>query len=156
MEVEMRPKRSMGLLMTVALAACSGSTGGSVPPSVVASAAPTAAASFGPAAAVVEAHGETPTSFFSPKTIDIKAGESVRVVDVGDTEHDFTIDVGGKVPTKPADQHIAVQIKVDLLSTTNQAPINLPPGTYMFYCSVSLGNGAGHAVNGMVGTITIH
>jgi len=37
-----------------------------------------------------------------------------------------------------------------------QAPINLPPGTYQFYCSISLGNGAGHAVNGMVGTITIH
>jgi len=152
----MRRKSSAVLLLSIALAACSGSTAASAPPSAVPSAAPTAAPSFGPAAVTVEAHGETPTSFFSPKQIDIKAGESLRVVDVGDTEHDFTIDVGGKVPTTKADQHIALQIPVDLVNTTNQAPINLPPGTYMFYCSVSLGNGAGHALNGMVGTITIH
>jgi plastocyanin len=151
-----RRKTSAVLLISVALAACSGSAGASAPPSATPSAAPTAAPSFGPAAVTVAAHGEDGGVSFTPKSIEIKAGDAVRLVDVGDTEHDFTIDVGGTVPTKPAEQHIALQIKVDLVNTVNQAAINLPPGTYKFYCSVSLGNGAGHAVNGMVGTITIH
>lgn len=138
----------------LAIAACSSASAPTAVPSATVSA--TAAASFGPAAVTIEAHGEDPSSFFSPKEVDVKAGDVLRVVDVGDTEHDFTIDVGGVVPTKPSDQHIALQIHVDLLNRTNQAPINLPPGTYKFYCSINLGNGSGHAVNGMVGTITVH
>ena len=53
--------------------------------------------------------------------------------------------------SKLADQHVALQIHVDLLNKTNQAAINVPPGTYKFYCSINLGLGAGHAANGMVG-----
>lgn len=138
----------------LATAACSSASAPTVLPSATVSA--TAAASFGPAAVTIEAYGEDPSSFFSPKEVDVKAGDVLEVDDVGDTEHDFTIDVGGVVPTRPADQHIALQIHVDLVNRTNQAPINLPPGTYKFYCSIGLGNGSGHAVNGMVGTITVH
>jgi plastocyanin len=156
----MRRRMSTVLLMSIALAACSGSTGASASPSAVPTAAPTAAptvaVTFGPAAALVQAYGETPDSFFEPKTIEVKAGDSIRVVEMGDSEHDFTIDVGGKIPTTKDEQHIAFQIAVDLVNKTNQAPINLPPGTYRFYCSISLGNVAGHAASGMVGTITIH
>jgi plastocyanin len=137
-----------------ALAGCSTAAPSNATPS--ATPVSTAVPSFGPAAVTIEAHGETPTSFFTPKQVVITAGDVLRLVDVGDTEHDFTIDVGGAVPTKPSDQHIAFQIHVDLLNRTNQAAINLPPGTYQFYCSISLGNVAGHAVNGMVGTITVH
>jgi plastocyanin len=149
--------RGAGALAVVALAfvaACSSTSAPTVSPSTTATAS--AAPSFGPANVTIEAHGEDPTSFFSPKQVDVKAGDVLRLVDVGDTEHDFTIDVGGAVPTKPSGQHIALQIHVDLLNKTNQAAINLPPGTYRFYCSINLGNGSGHAVNGMVGTITVH
>ncbi len=136
-----------------AIAGCSSASASKAPPSTTPAA--TAAPSFGPAAVTIEAHGENPTSFFTPKQVVINAGDVLQLVDVGDTEHDFTIDAGGVVPTKPSDQHIALQIHVDLLNTTNQAAINLSPGTYQFYCSISLGNGSGHAVNGMVGTITV-
>ena len=137
------PRFLLGMIVAV-LAGCSGT------------ATPTASPTLAPAAVSIDAHGETGGVSFSPKTIDIKSGDIVRLVDVGDTLHDFTIDVGGTVPAKPADQNIAVQISVDLLNKTNQAAINLPPGTYKFYCSVGLGTGAGHAANGMTGTITVH
>ena len=138
----------IGLVAIALMTGCSGQQAGPTP-------AATAEPTLAPAAVTVEAHGETGGTTFSPATIEIASGAIVRVVDVGDTNHDLTIDVGGKVPTKPADQHFAVQIKVDLAKTTNQAAITLPPGTYSFYCSVALGSGAGHAVNGMVGTITV-
>jgi plastocyanin len=93
---------------------------------------------------------------FSPAKIEVKAGDIVRLVDAGRVLHDLTIDVGGTVPSTPADQHVAVQIPVDLLNKTNQAAINLPPGTYKFYCSIDLGTPSSHAADGMIGTITIH
>ena len=145
------PRIVLGMVVAV-LAGCSGAAAPTASPTL----APTASPSFAPAAVSIAAHGEDGGVSFSPKTIDIKSGDIVRLVDVGDTLHDFTIDVGGTVPAKPADQHIAVQIPVDLLNRTNQAAINLPPGTYKFYCSVGLGSGAGHANNGMVGTLTVH
>jgi plastocyanin len=120
-------------------------------------AAPTAAPTLAPAAITIEARGgQTEPVRFSPPTFEINAGDIVRVVDAGDTEHDLTIDVGGGVPESTAQQDVSVQIHVDLLSTTNQAAINLPPGTYRFYCSIDLGRNIGHAKNGMVGTITVH
>jgi plastocyanin len=144
----MRPPIRLAIIVLIAAAGCSGVAAPTT--------APTIAPSLAPAAASIDAHGEDGGVSFSPKTIDIKAGDIVRLVDVGDTLHDLTIDVDGTVPAKPADQHIAVQIAVDLVNKTNQAAINLPPGTYKFYCSVGLGTGAGHANQGMVGTLTIH
>ena len=139
-----RPGWPAILIAAIAVAGCSGP------------AAPTATPTLAPAAVSIDAHGEDGGVSFSPATIEIKAEDIVRLVDVGDTLHDLTIDVDGTVPSKPPDQHIAVQIPVDLLNKTNQAAINLPPGTYKFYCSIGLGTGAGHAANGMTGTITIH
>jgi plastocyanin len=152
----MRPPTHLAIIVLVTAAGCSGSAAPTTAPTTAPTAARTVAPSFAPAAVTVYAHGEDGGVSFTPATIEIKAGDVLQLVDVGDTLHDFTIDVGGTVPKTPADQHIAVQIPVDLVNVTNQAAINLPPGTYKFYCSVSLGNGAGHAVNGMVGTITIH
>jgi len=143
----MRPSISLAVIFVVVAAGCS---------TAAPTAAPTAPPTLAPAAVSIDAHGEDGGVSFTPATIEINAGDIVRLVDVGDTLHDFTIDVGGAVPAKPADQHIAIQIAVDLVNKTNQAPVNLPPGTYKFYCSVGLGSGAGHANNGMVGTITIH
>lgn len=152
---------SVTILAVAIVIGCSGQTPSQAPAdasssaSASSTASATTATSFPPAAVTIDAHGEDETPAFTPATIDISSGDIVRIVDVGDTLHDFTIDVDGKVPTKPEEQHIALQIKVDLLNTTNQAPVDLPAGTYQFYCSVSLGNGAGHAINGMVGTITV-
>jgi plastocyanin len=153
----MKTRVASCLAASFAIALVAGCSSASAPSAAPSSASVvTLAASLPPAAVSIDAHGETPRSFFMPDKIDIKAGEMLRLVDVGDTLHDFTIDVGGAVPTKPADQHLAFQIKVDLLNTTKQEPVNLPPGTYQFYCSINLGNGSGHALNGMVGTITVH
>lgn len=141
--------RGLAIMAVVVVAGCAGTTG------------PKASPTFGPAAITIQAGAPGDDSSgallrFSPATFDIKAGDSVQVVDAGDTLHDFTIDASGAIPDKPAQQHIAVQISVNLIYKTNQAAINLPPGTYRFYCSIDLGNGAGHANNGMVGTITVH
>ena len=146
---------SVTILAAGTLIGCSGQTPSQARADASSTASATTATSFPPAAVTIDAHGEDETPAFTPATIDIGSGDIVRVVDVGDTLHDFTIDIDGKVPTKPEEQHIALQIKVDLLNTINQAPVDLPAGTYQFYCSVALGNGAGHAVNGMVGTITV-
>jgi len=136
---------AMSIVAVAALTGCAGAAG------------PTASPTLGPAAVTVEARGGfTANVAFSTKSIEIKSGDVVRLVNVGDVQHDFTIDVGGTVPETPADQHIALQIPVDLLNKTNQAAITLPPGTYQYYCSIDLGSGAGHANNGMFGTITVH
>lgn len=127
-------------------------------PTVAPTVAPTIAASPAPAAVAVEAQGgELGESLpkFAPSKIEVKAGDIVRLVDVGSVLHDLTIDVGGTVPTS-ADQHVAVQIPIDLLNKTNQAAINLPPGTYKFYCSIDLGTPSSHTADGMIGIITIH
>jgi plastocyanin len=141
---------SLGMIVAV-LAGCSGT------------AAPTASPTLAPAAITIEAQGpgapSDPAAIpvgFMPSTFEIQAGDIVRLVDAGDTEHDLTIDVGGGVPTTTAEQKVAVQIHVDLLNKTNQAAIDLPPGTYRFYCSIDLGRAVGHAKNGMVGTVTVH
>ncbi len=144
------------VLVSVA-AGCSAATGPRRPSaSPGAAPAATLAASLPPAAATIEAYGEDPQSYFAPAKVDVTAGDVLRVVDAGDTLHDFTVDVGGTVPTTRQEQHIAFQIKVDLVTRTAQSAITLPPGTYRFYCSVGLGDGSGHAINGMVGTITVH
>jgi plastocyanin len=94
-----------------------------------------------------------------PTTIDVKTGDIVRVVDVGGTEHNLTIDASGKVPSSVAAKSDQLVINVDLLNRAAQAAIDLPPGTYTFYCSIDFGSGAGHtALNGtgMVGTLTVH
>lgn len=143
----------------VAIAGCTGSAQSAGPaPSPTAAAVP----SLAPAAVTIEAlGGDEPPLAFSPSAFEIDSGDIVRLVDVGVTLHDLTIDASGKVPLKtdgtilgsPSDR---VKIEVDLVNTTAQAAIDLPPGTYEFHCSVHLGDGAGHANNGMVGTITVH
>ena len=145
----MRPPIRSAFILVGILAGCSGA------------AAPTAQPSQAPAAMTIKAgapgDGDTASLLrFSPSTFEIKSGDVVQLVDNGDTLHDLTIDTSGSVPAKPGDQHVAVRISVDLANKTNQAAINLPPGTYQFYCSIDLGNGAGHATNGMVGTLTVH
>jgi plastocyanin len=143
------------------LAACGGSRGAD-PAASLAAATPSAApASLAPAALTIQATdggitGGPPQ--FVPTSISIKSGDILRVTDTGTSEHNLTIDATGLIPTSGAARQDSILISVNLLSTSAQAPINLPPGTYRFYCSIDFGNGAGHTSlqgTGMVGTLTV-
>jgi plastocyanin len=62
---------------------------------------------------------------------------TIAITDAGTIEHDFTLDEATvKVATKPGE--------------TVTGTVNLPAGTYTFYCSVP-----GHREAGMEGTLTL-
>ena len=149
------------LAVAASLAACGGSaqaTTAAPSQTATVSAAPP---SLGPAAATIQASdggitGAPPK--FMPASISIKSGAILQVDDTGTTEHNLTIDTSGKIPTSAASRSDKVLIAVNLVDKSAQAAINLPPGTYSFYCSIDFGTGAGHtALNGtgMVGTLTV-
>jgi plastocyanin len=148
----------------IVVAACSaGGARTAAPPSPSpTTAAATAAPSLGPADLTIQATdggitGDAPR--FTPDKIEIKSGGILRLDDVGVTEHNFTIDTTGKIPTATGDRKDAVLISVNLVNSSAEGTINLPPGTYRFYCSIDFGNGAGHTSlqgTGMVGTLVVH
>ena len=80
------------------------------------------------------------TSFrFTPKTIEIGAGEKVAVVlTATDVEHDFTVEGGDHVVHAQGGKTAKGGLTID------------EPGTYTFYCSVS-----GHRQAGMTGTLVV-
>jgi plastocyanin len=150
------------VLVAFAVAACSGGGVPSAGPVAVSPSPSTAAAALGPADLTIEATdggitGAPPK--FMPDAIEIKSGGVLRLDDTGTTEHNLTIDTTGLIPTSGAARKDAVLVSVDLVNKSAEATINLPPGTYRFYCSIDFGTGAGHtAVNGtgMVGTLVVH
>jgi len=156
-----RPVGAIGTCIVAAmLAGCAGSgqataAGPSATPAV------TPPPSLGPAAVTIQAtdggDSDSPPMLM-PASISIKSGAVLELDDTGSTEHNLTIDASGHVPTSTASRSDKVVIAVDLVDTVAQAPINLPPGTYTFYCSIDFGNGAGHTSlkgTGMVGTLTV-
>ncbi|HEX8024693.1 MAG TPA: redoxin domain-containing protein [Candidatus Limnocylindrales bacterium] len=159
-----RSAPSRGLLAigaALALSACS--AGGAGTPATSSGATAVAAApSLGPADLTLQATDGGITgapAAFMPTKIEIKSGGVLRLDDTGTTEHNLTIDTSGKVPTSAATRKDAVLIAVDLVNQSAEGTINLPPGTYQFYCSIDFGTGAGHtALNGtgMVGTLVVH
>ena len=154
------------LMAVVALVGCTSAAGPAVTvaPTVTPTVRPTPTArpSLGPADVTIDASdggmtGELPT--FIPDAIEIKSGGVLRVDDTGTSEHNLTIDVTGLIPTSGAARSDKVLIPVDLLNKSAEAVINLPPGTYRFYCSIDFGTGAGHTSlqgTGMVGTLVVH
>jgi plastocyanin len=150
------------VLVAFAVAACSGGGVPSASPVAVSPSPSTAAAALGPADLTIEATdggitGAPPK--FMPDAIENKSGGVLRLDDTGTTEHNLTIDTTGLIPTSGAARKDAVLVSVDLVNKSAEATINLPPGTYRFYCSIDFGTGAGHtAVNGtgMVGTLVVH
>jgi plastocyanin len=151
---------SLALVGTVLLAACGGSPG--TPAASAAATASAAPASLGPAALTIQATdggitGAPPQ--FVPMNFSIKSGDVLRLTDTGTSEHNLTIDTTGLIPTSGASRSDRILIAVNLLTLSAQAPIDLPPGTYRFYCSIDFGTGAGHTSlqgTGMVGTLTVH
>lgn len=154
----------IALLATIALAACSAGGGPAAPTSAPATAtpAPSVGASLAPADVTIEATdggitGAPPK--FMPATIEIKSGGVLRVDDTGTSEHNLTIDTSGAIPTSGASRKDAVLISVNLVDTSAEGTINLPAGTYRFYCSIDFGTLAGHTSvqgTGMVGTLVVH
>ena len=145
--------------------ACGGSVGATATGSPTAATAPPSTAPapspappLGPADVTVQAaDGEQP--FFLPATIDIKSGGVLRLDNIGTSEHNLTIDTTGLIPTSKASRSDRLLIAVDLVNTSAEAKIDLPPGVYRFYCSIDFGIGAGHTSlkgTGMVGTLTVH
>ena len=149
------------LAVVASLAGCGGSAQTTSPSPSQTAAASAAPPSLGPAAVTIQATdggitGAPPK--FMPASITIKSGAILQVDDTGTTEHNLTIDTSGKIPTSAASRSDKVLIAVDLVDKSAQAAINLPPGTYTFYCSIDFGTGAGHTSlngTGMVGTLTV-
>jgi plastocyanin len=154
--------RGMALVALVSLVGCTSAAGpaATVAPTVTPTVtpAPTARPSLGPADVTIDASdGDLPV--FIPDAIEIKSGGVLRVDDTGTSEHNLTIDVTGLIPTSRTARSDKVLIPVDLLNRSAEATINLPPGTYRFYCSIDFGTGVGHTTlqgTGMVGTLIVH
>jgi plastocyanin len=150
------------VLMAFAVAACSGGGAPTATPAI-ASTSPSAAAaaSLGPADVTIEATDGGMTGAppkFMPEAIEIKSGGVLRLDDTGTTEHNLTIDTSGAIPTSGTSRKDAILISVDLANKSAEGTIDLPPGTYRFYCSIDFGTGAGHTSlngTGMVGTLTV-
>ena len=113
------------------LAGCGGgaATGASEP---AASKAPAPAAA-GPVLEVVGAEYS-----FAPTALKASAGKTtIRLVNKGVVEHDFTID--------------ALKVKIEAQAgKTAEATVDLKPGTYKTTCTVP-----GHLQSGMAGTLTV-
>ncbi|HEU0165554.1 MAG TPA: cupredoxin domain-containing protein, partial [Thermomicrobiales bacterium] len=77
---------------------------------------------------------------FAPKTLTIPANTNVTITitNKGVLQHDFTIDAA------------KVQSKLLNGGDSDTVTVNLPAGTYEYYCSVP-----GHKEAGMVGTLTV-
>lgn len=154
-------RHALGIVAGLVLAACSASgSPATTPPTPIPS--PTVTPSLGPADLTIQAtdggiSGGPPV--FMPDKIEIKSGGVLRLDDTGTTQHNLTIDTSGLIPTSGASRKDAVLISVDLVTTSAEGTINLPPGTYRFYCSIDFGTGAGHTSvqgTGMVGTLVVH
>lgn len=150
----------VAVLVVAAVAGCSspGATTANLSPTPV-------APSLAPAAVTIEAAGSGSTDEslgplrFEPASIEINFGDIVQLVGVSDVLHNLTIDASGAIPTSVASRSDRLVISVDLVNTSSQAAIDLPPGTYRFYCSIDFGSGGGHTSlsgTGMVGTIVVH
>jgi plastocyanin len=101
-----------------------------------------ACGSSGPVVKVLANNGVGTDAYrFSPDKLSIPQGGSIELLNAGDVEHNLTID----------NQGIVIYTGV---GQTNQATVNLPPGTYRFQCTIVEG-GSTHGARGMRGTLTV-
>lgn len=120
----MRRSASVSTVLVLLLVACGGGGGGSENAAVK------------PGAREIKVNARSYA--FSPKNIDVQAGEVIAVVlHSQDQAHDFTIENKGFV------------VAVDGGKTAKGGFRLTKPGTYTFSCSIS-----GHRAAGMEGTIT--
>jgi uncharacterized cupredoxin-like copper-binding protein len=121
---------SFALLAGVLFAACGGGGGGGggsayVPPK-------------GPATETIDVHAGN--FYFKPNNITAKPGVAKIVMTVDNNIHDFVFDGA----------YAGFQLEGDGGSAPVSKKIDLKPGTYTFYCSIT-----GHRAAGMEGTLTV-
>jgi plastocyanin len=77
---------------------------------------------------------------YEPSELTVESGDSItiRLVNQGTVEHDFTID------------EFDFQVATAVGETAEGTLTGVEPGTYRFYCTVP-----GHAENGMVGELVV-
>ena len=100
---------------------------------------------------VVEVGDEVGSFKFTPETIKVSAGESIRFTLVGETGHNIIFDVNSGTPPSVADElKKASMDENDLLSEDepNFAVKLSTPGTYTYYC-------APHKSANMKGTVIV-
>jgi plastocyanin len=78
---------------------------------------------------------------FEPAELTVAVGDTLTLFSTGQFPHDFTIE---------GHEDLAVDFPEDGSEVTWEVPADLPPGEYVFYCSV--GN---HRAQGMEGVITV-
>ena len=152
---------TLAIVAGLALAACSAADGSLAATQPTPPVSPTVTQSLGPADVTIQAAdggvgGALGT--FMPDKIEIKSGGVLRLDDTGTTQHNLTIDTSGLIPTSGASRKDAILIAVDLVTTSAEGTITLPPGTYRFYCTIDFGVAGHTALNGtgMVGTLVVH
>jgi plastocyanin len=78
---------------------------------------------------------------FSPADFSIVQGTSIQLFNLGDVEHNLTVD----------GQRFSIDAGV---GQSNEAEVDLPPGTYTFQCTI-LEGGTTHGQLGMKGSFTV-
>ena len=125
-----------GLVLTAALGACSSDSAGNNPP---------------PADNTITV-GAGGALQFSPATITISAGQSVRFVwGSGATNHNVS-PATGNASALPASPGLPA-----LLDAPQDFNVTFPAaGTFRFYCTAHGGNPTANTVTGMSGTVTVN
>jgi plastocyanin len=96
----------------------------------------------GPVFKVAAGNAEgTDTYRFTPADFSLPQGGSIQLFNTGDVEHNLSID----------GQSIVIDVGV---GHSDQAEIDLPPGTYTFQCTI-LEGASTHGALGMKGTLTV-
>lgn len=125
---------ALGLLLSLALGACSSSGSSTPAPATPAGSLP--ATSPAAAGGATLQQGTNDQLIFSPTTLTVKQGIAVTVSNVStSTPHTFTVTGKG----------------IDITNNGGQSQlvtINLPPGTYPFICRF-------HVAEGMKGTLVV-
>lgn len=161
MSRRVRSRRAAGVFAVILLAGCSAGAGQAGTAAPTPSPSPAATASLAPADLTVQAvDGGSGGALgaFAPDKVEIKSGGVLRLDDAGQFEHNLTIDTSGQIPSSVAARSDNIVIAVDLVNRSAEATINLPPGTYRFYCTIDFGVGGHTSLNGtgMVGTLVVH
>jgi plastocyanin len=103
------------------------------------------AAACGPSGPVLKVSANNTQSLdsyrFSPDDFSIPQGGSIQLFNLGDVEHNLTVD----------GQNVSIDVGV---GQSNQAEIDLPPGTYTFQCTIVEG-ATTHGQLGMKGRFTV-
>ena len=96
----------------------------------------------GPVLKVSANNGQSLDTYrFTPADFSIPHGASIQLFNLGDVEHNLTVD----------GQSVVIHVGV---GESNQAAIDLPPGTYTFQCTIVEG-ATTHGALGMKGRFTV-